>query len=231
MGVYVTYTPGAVEDTVADTTFGYVLDLARKLTEADRTMRSEGWKRKRGIEVWRKKLGIVGLGRIGRKVAWRSKGFEMKVLAYDPYIDLEYCKENGIRNAALDEIFKVCDFICLTCMLNEETRQLVNAERLALMKDTAYLINTSRGGVIDENALFEALKNQKIAGAALDVFETEPLPRNSPLFELENLITAPHNAGQSTEANIRSGMMVAESVVSALNGGVPPHLLNKDVTR
>ena len=228
-GIFVTYTPGAVENTIADTTFGYVLDLARNLTAADRTLRTVGWKRKRGIEVWGKKLGIVGLGRIGRKVAYRAKGFDMEVFAYDPFIDPEYYREKDISSVTLDEIFKTCDFICLHCMLTDETRHLVNKERLALMKSSAYLINTSRGDVIDERALYEALKNHKIAGAALDVFETEPLPKDSPLFELDNLIIAPHNAGQSAEANLEAGLMVAESVISALKGGVPPYLLNEEL--
>ena len=229
--IYVTTTPGAVEQTVADTTMGLMVDLARNITKGDRSIRKGGWERLRGTEVWEKKLGIIGLGSIGKNVAHRAKGFNMDVYAYDPMIDLDYCSKNGITSVGLQDIFTTCDYITIHCLLTESTRHLVNEEMLGLMKPGSFLVNTSRGGVIDEKALYDALKNQKIAGTALDVFETEPLPKDSPLFELDNILLIPHIAGYSSDVTLKAGVMVAESVIAALEGEVPPHLLNKEVVK
>jgi len=228
-GIYVTFTPGAVEQTVADTTIGLILDLARNITRGHKSIHGEGWERIRGTEMWEKKLGIIGLGTIGKNVAHRARGFNMEIFAHDPFIDLDYCSQNGVKSVDLDEIFKTCDYITIHCLLNEATRHLVNEERLAMMKPSAYLINTSRGGVVDENALIKFLEEKKIAGAALDVFEKEPLPKDNPLLKLDNVVLTPHIAGYSHDANLKAGVMVAESVIAALQGKVPPHLLNKEV--
>lgn len=230
-GIYVTTTPGAVEQTVADTTMGLMINLARNITLGDRSIRKGGWERLRGTEVWEKRLGIIGLGTIGKNVAHRAKGFNMEILAYDPFMDLDYCKKHEISSVGLDQIFETCDYITIHCLLNESTRHLVNSERLGKMKPGAFLINTSRGGVVEEKALAEVLRERKIAGAALDVFETEPLPKDSPLFDLDNIILIPHIAGYSHDVTIKAGVMVAESVLAALKGEVPPHLLNKEVVK
>lgn len=227
-GIYVTYTPGAVEQTVADTTIGLMLDLARNITKGTQSIRNENWERLMGTDVWEKKLGIIGLGKIGKNVAYRAKGFNMEVYAYDPFIDKDYCQKNNIIESDLDQIFRNCDFITIHSMLTDESRHLVNKERLGMMKNTAFLINTSRGGAINEADLIDALKEKKIAGAALDVFETEPLPKESPFFDLDNVILNAHIAGLSHSANFRAGMMVTESVVAALKGEVPPYVLNKE---
>lgn len=225
-GVYVTTTPGAVEQAVADSTIGLMLDLARNITVGNQAIRSGSWERIMGTEIWEKRLGIIGMGTIGKNVARRAQGFNMEIFAFDPFIDLEYCAQYGIKSTDLNEIFNSCDFISIHCLLNEATRNLVSRERLNMMKPTAYIINTSRGGVIDETALVEALKEGRITGAGLDVFEKEPLPEDSPLLELDNVILTPHIAGYSRDANLKAGIMVAESVIAALNGIVPPNLLN-----
>ena len=227
--IYVTFTPGAVERTVADSTFAMILALARNIPQGDAVIRKGKWPRMIGMDVSNKKLGILGLGRIGKNVVRRSKGFDMDVYACDPLGDTAFCEENGVHLVDLETLFKTCDIVTIHAPLNETTRHIINEKILSLMKPEALLINTSRGDLIDEQALYHALKEKKIAGAAIDVYSKEPPDIDFPLFELENVVVTPHIAGYSSDAIRHSGSMVAESVVAALRGEVPPHVVNQEL--
>jgi D-3-phosphoglycerate dehydrogenase len=227
--VYVTYTPGAVERTVADSTFALMFALARNIVLGDSAVRNGEWPRLIGMDVSNKKLGVIGLGRIGKNVVMRSSGFNMEVYAYDPCADEGFCEQYGVQRVDLETVFHTCDIVTLHAPLLESTRHLVNERTLSLMKPEAILINTSRGELVDEGALYEALKEKKIAGAAIDVFSKEPPARDHPFFELENVILTPHTAGYSRDALLASGTMVAESIVAAMRGEIPPYLVNKEL--
>lgn len=228
-GVYVTITPGTVEKTVADSTFALMLALARNITLGDAAIRKGEWPRLVGMNISNKKLGLIGLGRIGKNVVLRARGFDMEVYAYDPSPDTDFCEQYGVHLASLEEVFRTCDIVSLHAPLLETTRYLVNEHTLALMKPEAVLINTSRGDLVDEGALFKALKERRIAGAALDVFSKEPPEKEFPFYELDNVILTPHIAGYSQDGIIAMGIMVAESVVAALSGKVPLYVVNKEL--
>jgi D-3-phosphoglycerate dehydrogenase/(S)-sulfolactate dehydrogenase len=174
-------------------------------------------------------LGIVGLGTIGKEVAKRAKAFGMHILAHDLMTDQTFAERHGIAYVALEDLLRQSDFISIHCFLNEATRHLFNAERLALMKPTAYLINTARGGIVDTEALCQALQEKRIAGAGLDVFEVEPLQADSPLRALENVYLTPHAAGSSADARRLSGATAAQNLVRALNGQRPEGIVNPEV--
>jgi D-3-phosphoglycerate dehydrogenase len=227
--IFVTFVPGAGEQTVADSTLALMLALARNIVKGDAAMRRGEWPRLMGMDICNKKLGIIGLGRIGKNVAARAKGFNMSVYAYDPYPDRVYCDENGVLLVDLDTLFRECDIITVHAPLNEETHHLVNAKYLAMMKPTALLINASRGGLVDEAALYQVLKEKKIAGAGIDVFSKEPPDPDFPLLGLDNVVLTPHTAGYSEDTLLGIGMMAAESVIAALRGEVPPNLVNREV--
>ena len=226
-GIPVVYTPGANAQTVADLTLGLMLALARKITQADRMTRDHQWKRIMGNDVWGKTLGIFGLGQIGANVARRAKGFDMNVVAYDVVQNLPLAKELGIEYRSKADILGIADFITLHLPLNPETRGFIGDDELSAMKKTAILVNTSRGGIVDEQALYRALKEGRIAGAALDVFEPEP-PGKTPLVELDNFIGCPHIGGITVEAIARIGMTVARDIVAVLKGQPPQFLANKE---
>lgn len=224
--IVVTNTPGVLTDAVADHTTAFLLAVTEKLVEADKYTRGgsyKAWGPKLllGGDITGKILGVVGLGRIGSAVAQRmSKGFNMKVIYHDVRRNEELEKECGYEYKELDELLKEADFITLHTALTDETRHLINAEKLGLMKPTAYLVNTSRGPIIDEKALVEALKDKKIAGAALDVFENEP--ELSPgLAELDNVILTPHIASATKETRDKMAEMAANNVVAVLGGQAP----------
>jgi phosphoglycerate dehydrogenase-like enzyme len=181
------------------------------------------------VDLAGRTLGIVGLGTIGKEVAKRAKAFGMRLLACDPVQDLPFARGQGITYVSLDDLLQRSDFISIHCFLNEATRHLINAERLALMKPTAYLINTARGGIVDTAALCQALQAKRIAGAGLDVFEAEPLRADSPLRALENVYLSPHAAGSSADARRLSGATAAENLVRALNGERPEGIVNPEV--
>ena len=227
--IYVTFTPGSVEQTVADSTFALIFALARNITQGNTSIRKGEWPRLVGMDISNKKLGIIGLGRIGKNVVRRSKGFSMDVYAYDPFADVDFCEEYGVQRVDLDDLFRTCDIVTVHAPLIESTRHIVNQRTLSLMKPDAILVNTARGELVDEQALYSALKEKKIAGAAIDVFSKEPPGVDYPLFELENVILTPHIAGYSRDAILNTGTMVAESLVSALRGDVPAHIVNKEL--
>lgn len=223
LGVVVTITPGANTQAVADLALGLMLAVCRRIPEADRATRAGGWPRLVGTELWGKRLGLVGLGRIGKAVAQRAAGgFSMKVLAYDVQWDEAFAARWGVERAEhVDRVFAESDFVSLHVPLTPETHRLVNRERLRSMKPTAYLVNTSRGGLVDEAALAEALREGWIAGAALDVFENEP-PVGSPLLEAPNLVLTPHMAAHTREAVSAMGRMAAANVLQVLVEGTCP---------
>ena len=216
-GITVLNAPGTNKEAVADLVFGLMLSLARKIPNSDRQVRAGKWPKVFGQSVFGKTLGIIGLGAIGRSMVQRAKGFEMKVIAFDSYWDKEYAETNGVIYSSIDEILKEADFITLHVPLTPETNNSIGIEQLRSMKSTAYLINASRGGVVDEEALYKVLKEGKIAGAGLDVFSTEP-PIDSPLFELDNVILSPHMGGFTDGALATTSEFIAKSIVDSLDG-------------
>ncbi|HYE83470.1 MAG TPA: phosphoglycerate dehydrogenase [Clostridia bacterium] len=216
-GVIVLNAPGTNREAVADLVFGLMLSLARKIPKSDSQVRAGEWPKVFGQAVWGKTLGVIGLGVIGKSVVQRAKGFNMKVLAFDKYWSKEYADANGVIYSDIDGILKESDFVSLHVPLMEETRNLIGADQLKLMKPTAYLINAARGGVVDEAALYKALSGGKIAGAGIDVFSSEP-PVKSPLLELENVIVTPHMGGFTDGALSLTSEFVAQAVIDALEG-------------
>lgn len=226
-GIMVINSPEGNTISAAEHTFGMLLAASRWIAQAHASMRRGEWDRKSftGFELYNKTLGIVGFGRIGREVAERALAFRMKILAYDPFITEEFAKERGAEIATLDDLLRRSDFVTLHMPKTAETEGLINAERLALMKKTAILVNCARGGVVDETALYEALKNKQLGGAGLDVYAQEPLGP-SPLLELPNLVSTPHLAASTHEAQERVAVDVAEQILEVLRGGAPRSAVN-----
>jgi glyoxylate reductase len=236
-GIYVTNTPEVLTDTTADFAWALLMAVARRVAEADKYVRTGQWKvgwhpsMMQGRDVYGATIGIVGAGRIGYAVAKRATGFGMKILFYDVVPRPEIEKDFGAKKVDLDTLFRESDFVSIHVPLMKETHHLVNAEKLKLMKKTAYLINNSRGPVVDEKALYEALKEGRIAGAGLDVFEQEPTPVDNPLLKLDNVVVAPHISSASYETRSRMAEMVAENLVAFFQGKKPPNLINPDVQK
>lgn len=219
-GVIVANCPGTNDQPVADLAIGLMIAIARKIPSVDRELRQGHWGRHSGSELWNKTLGLIGLGRIGRGVAKRALGFDIKVLAYDPYVSQEQVRSLDVSLTSFDEVIAASDFLSLHAVLNDETRNMMGAAQFRAMKPSAYLINTSRGGLVDEAALYQALTEGQIAGAALDTFVNEP-PLGSPLLQLDNLVVTPHIGAHTKEAIERVGVLAAQNVVQALQTGEP----------
>jgi D-3-phosphoglycerate dehydrogenase len=211
-----------IADTVADMAMGLLLALARQIPQGNASVRAGEWRRFTGPELRDKTLGIVGLGQIGRAVCRRAKGFGLRVVANDTYPDADFAAAWGVEYLSLDDLLAQSDFVSLHAPVLLETRGLINAARLARMKPTAYLINTARGELVEEAALYDALKEGRIAGAASDVFVREP-PGENPLLTLDNFIAMPHSGGQTPEAQRRMGRITAENVLRVLRGEEPLH--------
>ncbi|MGY8813694.1 MAG: phosphoglycerate dehydrogenase [Gammaproteobacteria bacterium] len=226
-GIVVMNTPDANATTTAELTFAHILSLSRSLPAADKSVRTGKWERSKfmGAELANKTLGIVGYGNIGRIVATRAKAFKMKVIAYDPFVTAEAFEKEGVTPSDVDGLVKKSDYITLHCPVNDKTRGIISAERIKLMKPNTRIINVARGGLIDENALYEALKSGNIAGAALDVFENEP-PVDSPLLELDNTVFTPHLGASTDEAQTAAGSELASQIVIYLQSGEPINALN-----
>lgn len=205
--------PESLTISVAEHTIGLMLAIARNTHHADRTMKQGQWNKKQyvGMELYGKTLGVIGFGRIGREVADRAYAFGMNVTAYDPFITIEDARESNAKLVELDELLQNSDFISLHMPATDETKGMINTEKLALMKPTAYLINTARGSIIDEQALTNALKEKKIAGAALDVFANEP-PGETELTKLDNILLTPHLGSGTKDAQRTAGTIVAEKL-------------------
>lgn len=198
LGVRVFNTPGAFSDAVADTVLGYVLAFARRIPWLDREMKAGRWVKLPGRALHECTLGVIGVGRIGRAVLRRAQPFGLKLLGHDIVeLDPAFLTQVGAEFTSLEDLLERADFVSLNCDLNPTSRCLIENRALAHMKTTAVLINTARGPIVDEKALVEALRDGRLAGAALDVFEDEPLPSDSPLRQMDNVLLAPHNANSS----------------------------------
>ncbi len=232
--IYVSNTPGVLTEAVAEHTFALLLAIARRIPESDQFTRQgkyRGWEPELllGTELQGKVLGVVGLGRIGSRVAEiASKGMGMQVLYYDIQPSTEFEQEFGAEFRGLDALLKEADFVSIHVPLLPETRHLINADRLKLMKPTAYLVNTSRGPIVDEAALVGALKAGTIKGAALDVYENEPNLAPG-LAELPNVVLTPHTASATIEARGAMAVLAAQAVLDVLAGKPPVNLVNKEL--
>jgi D-3-phosphoglycerate dehydrogenase / 2-oxoglutarate reductase len=230
LGVRIVTTPGANEATVADHALAMMLALLRRVPEHDAGVRRGEWNRT-GPHTPRllhgATVGIVGFGHIGRLVAKRLAGFDVRVLAHDPAVTTA----DGVELVPLDELLRASDVVTLHVPLIAATRRLIGAPQLALLPPGAVLVNTSRGPVVDQGALLDALRSGALAGAALDVFEEEPPPATSPLFALPNVILSPHIGGLSTASVTEMTMRCARGVVAVLRGEHSPDLANPDVVR
>jgi glyoxylate reductase len=224
-GVVVTNTPGVLDETTADVAFMLMLAAARRLGEGERLLRAGKWewwgpKQLRGLDVWGKKLGILGLGRIGQAVARRAKGFGMEILYHNRSRNGSAEKELGARYLELRDLLSESDFISIHTPLTDETRHLIGAEELESMKPGAVLVNSSRGPVVDEGALADALENGRIFAAGLDVYEEEPKVHPK-LLELENVVLAPHIGSASIETRDKMATLAAENLRAVLRGEQP----------
>lgn len=224
LGIKVTYTPGANNESVADFAFSLMLTLSRNVHKLDDMVRNNKWQKLIGTEVYGKTIGIIGTGAIGKGVARRAKGFNMEVLAYDIYPDEKFASEIGMKYVDKETILKKADFISLHVPMTKEMYHFIDKDELDAMKDSAIIINTSRGGIVNEDALYHALKDKKILGAALDVYETEP-PTNNKLLELDNILLSPHCGASTIDATNRMGVMAAEGLISILEGKEPKYLV------
>ncbi len=217
---------------VVEFTFGLMLALSRQIPSAHISMLERRWDRTlfKGVELYGKVLGIIGLGKIGLEVAKRAQAFGMKVMAFDPLIESEVFESTGVVQHDLKEIFLLSDYVSIHVPLNEHTRDLVGPEHFENCKQGLWLINAARGGVVDEEALYQALKTGKLAGAAIDVFEKEP-PRENPLIGLENVISTPHLGASTFEAQERVAEQIAERVADFLQHGTADNIVNPDYSR
>ncbi len=229
-GVAVAMAFGGNHESVADCTLVLMGALAEKLTLHNDRVKRGGWGFEEHRGLWRATVGIIGLGRIGKAVARRCRGFEMRVLAYDVRPDLAFGKDHGVAFVPLETLLREADFVTLHVPQAPETTQLMNREHLALMKDSAFLINTSRGTLVDEAALYEVLNAGRIAGAALDVFQHEP-PTGSPLLTLPNVVVTPHIGGSDLTAQELIAELCLQSVLAMAHGRspAPEYLLNPEV--
>jgi len=236
-GIYVTNTPGVLTETTADFAWSLLMAVARRVVEADKYVRMGKWKvgwhpmMIQGRDVYGATIGIVGLGRIGCAIAKRAKGFDMTVLYYDVIRRPDFETKYNLQFTQVDTLFQKADFVTINVPLTKETYHLVDEKKLKLMKKTAYLINNARGPIVDEKALYKALKEGWIAGAALDVFEQEPTPMQNPLLKLDNVVVAPHISSSSYETRSRMAEMVAENLVAFFEGKTPPNLVNPEVEK
>jgi len=236
-GIYVTNTPEVLTETTADFAWVLLMAVARRVVEADKYIRSGKWKvgwhptMILGRDVYGATLGIVGLGRIGAAVAKRATGFDMRTLYYSATRKPNLEKTLGLEFADLDTLLQKSDFVSIHVPLMEKTYHLIDERKLKLMKETACLINNSRGPVVDEKALYKALTEGWIAGAALDVFEHEPTSIDNPLLELDNVVVAPHISSSSHETRSRMAEMVAENLIAFFEGKIPPNLVNREALK
>jgi len=224
-GIVVTYTPGLLDEAVADYTFALLLALARGICESARSVQEGGWKRILGADVAGKTLGVIGCGRIGQAVARRARGFNMRVLAYGPRARPE-AEALGAQFVSLGSLLAESDFVSLHAALTSQSRGLIGERELRTMKKTAFLINTARGALLDEAALGRALREQQIAGAALDVFMDEPLPAGNPLRSAPNLLLSPHQSSFARDTGERVSLAAAQAIVDLMRGRRPHNVLN-----
>jgi D-3-phosphoglycerate dehydrogenase len=226
-GILVVNTPESTVISAAEHTVGLLLALSRNIPQAHAALKQGRWERSRygGVELTEKTLGVLGFGRIGQQVSRRALGLGMHVVAYDPFVARERFREVGVERAeSIDEVLSAADFLTLHMPLTDETRGLIGAETLAKVKEGVRIVNAARGGLVDEEALADALRSGRVAAAALDVFSREPY--SGPLLELDNVVVTPHLAASTEEAQDRAGVIVAEQVAAALDGAVVTNAVN-----
>jgi len=227
-GIVVFNAPRLSGQSVAEHTFGMIIAVAKNFRYMDQLVREGRWSDKPtrvGTELHRKTLGIVGLGNIGYLVARLAKAFEMRILAHDPYVQTERAREVGAEIVDLNTLLKNADFITLHIPLTDQTRGLIGEDEFALMKKDAILINMARGGVVEENALYQALRERRIAGAGIDVLENEPVTKH-PLFQLDNILLTPHIGAWTKEAFRRVALFVCENILKVKRGKLPENVVN-----
>jgi D-3-phosphoglycerate dehydrogenase len=241
LSIPVLYTPAANTESVAELAVGFIICSGRNIVEANRAMQSGKLisdtitmpilAKRNGLvsaDTWGKTLGIVGVGRIGSSVARKMMAaFNMQVLGYDPYVDAKTLAGYGVRKVdTLEDLLPRCDFVSLNCPGGEETKHMINARTLALMKPGSYLINTARGTIVDETALLQAIQKKQIDGAATDVYDPEPPVLGSPIIQTDSIIVTPHMGAQTEESLYRMGTTVVQSILDALAGRRPEYLVN-----
>ncbi|MBZ0275531.1 MAG: hypothetical protein K8I60_05275 [Anaerolineae bacterium] len=232
-GIAVMNTPDGNTVATAEHAFALMLALARQIPQAHISMREGKWDRKSfmGTELRGATLGVVGFGRIGRAVAKRAQAFEMTVIAHDPYIPLDIAQDFGVELVSLDQLFSRSDFITLHSLITDETRNMINADSLATMKQGVRIVNAARGALIDEAALAAAIQSGHVAGAALDVYAEEPPAAGHPLVNLPNVVHTPHLAASTEQAQVAVAVEAAELVVRALKHGDYQNVVNRKVLR
>ncbi len=229
-GIRVTNTPGVLTETTADLTFALLMSTARRLVESTEYLRSGKWEtwsplQLAGQDIYGTTLGIIGMGRIGEALARRAKGFNMNILysnrSRKPVVE----EELGVQYAEMDRLLQEADFVCIMTPYTPETNNLIGERELSLMKNTSILINTARGGIVNEDALYHALKNGDIWAAGLDVFEKEPVPLEHPLLTLPNVVTLPHIGSASIKTRMKMAELAAENLILAIKNQTPKHVV------
>lgn len=232
-GVIVLNQSGGNANSVAEHAVGMLLTLSKRIIEADRALRRDANVNRNalmGNEAKGKTIGIVGIGNVGRRIAELCKGLlHMKVIAYDPFLSAEEISARGAEKVELDELMRRSDFVSISCPLNKDNRGMIGAKQFALMQKHAFFITTARGFIHDERALYDALRDKRIAGAGLDVWDKEPPPPEHPLLQFDNVLASPHTAGVTHEARQNMGKIAAEQILDALDGKRPPRLINPEV--
>lgn len=232
--VVVVNAPDAVRFPTASASVMFYLVLSKQLMFMEDIVRTGQWDRRgevKGVEPKGKVLGIVGFGSIGQEISRLVAPFNMKILAYDPYLDPTIAEQLGVELTSLEKLLQESDYVSLHCLLTEETQGLIGAEELALMKPTAFLVNMSRGPVVDHDALVDVLVRRDIAGAGLDVFHQEPLPANDPLTQLDNVVLTPHWAAGTLDAFLDSGTSNISDMLMVAEGNLPNHIVNPEVIK
>ncbi len=232
-GVLVVNQSGGNAHSVAEHALGMMLTLSKRIIQADRTLRRERDVNRNslmGTEIEGKTIGIVGIGNVGRRIAELCKGlFRMKVLAYDPYLSAQEIAARGGEKVELDDLLRRSDYVSINCPLSKDNRGMIGPREFALMQPHAYFITTARGFIHDEDALLDALRDKRIAGAGLDVWSKEPPPPEHPLLQFDNVLASPHTAGVTREARMNMGKIAAEQMLDALDGKRAPRIINPEV--
>ncbi|MCP1853470.1 MULTISPECIES: hydroxyacid dehydrogenase [unclassified Bradyrhizobium] len=232
-GVLVVNQSGGNANSVAEHALGMMLTLSKRIIQSDRRLRREANVNRNdliGNELKEKTVGIVGLGNVGRRIAELCRGLlHMKVIAYDPYLTADEMAKRGGEKVELDDLLRRADFVSISCPLDKNSRGMIGARQFALMQPHAYFVTTARGFIHDEKALEEALREKRIAGAGLDVWDKEPPPPDHPLLQFDNVLASPHTAGVTREARINMGRIAAEQILDALDGKRPPRIINPEV--
>src|SRR3954447_18141368 len=232
-GVLVVNQSGGNANSVAEHALGMLLTLSKRILESDRALRRDRNVNRNaliGNEAKGKTIGVVGIGNVGRRIAELCKGLlHMNVIAYDPYLTAEEIAKRGAEKVELDDLMRRSDFVSISCPLSKDNRRMIGARQFALMQPHAFFITTARGFIHDERALYDVLRDKRIAGAGLDVWDKEPPPPEHPLLQFDNVLASPHTAGVTKEARENMGRIAAEQILDALDGKRPPRLINPEV--